>query len=47
MRWAEWIDERMDEPGQVFIAVGAGHLAGEKSVQEYLAQRDITVTRIQ
>lgn len=46
-RWAEWIDARMDEPGQVFIAVGAGHLAGEKSVQEYLAQRDITVTRIQ
>ena len=46
-RWAEWIDARMDEPGQVFIAVGAGHLAGEKSVQDYLAQRDITVTRIQ
>ena len=46
-RWAEWIDARMDEPGQVFIAVGAGHLAGEKSVQEFLAARDITVTRIQ
>ena len=46
-RWAEWIDARMDEPGQVFIAVGAGHLAGEKSVQDYLMQRDITVTRIQ
>lgn len=46
-RWAEWIDARMDEPGQVFIAVGAGHLAGEKSVQDFLAQRDFTVTRIQ
>ena len=46
-KWAEWIDARMDEPGQVFIAVGAGHLAGEKSVQEFLAARDITVTRIQ
>ena len=45
--WAEWIDERMDTPGTVFIAVGAGHLAGEKSVQDYLAGREITVTRIQ
>lgn len=46
-RWAEWIDERMDEPGAVFIAVGAGHLAGEKSVQDYLRSRDIEVTRLQ
>ena len=45
--WAEWIDQRMDTPGTVFIAVGAGHLAGEKSVQDYLAGRDIAVTRIQ
>ena len=45
--WAEWIDERMDTPGTVFIAVGAGHLAGEKSVQDYLAGRDIAVTRVQ
>ena len=46
-RWAEWIDERMDEPGAVFIAVGAGHLAGEQSVQDYLRSRDIEVTRVQ
>lgn len=46
-RWAEWIDERLDEPGAVFIAVGAGHLAGEKSVQDYLQMRDIEVTRLQ
>ena len=45
--WAEWIDNRLDEPGTLFMAVGAGHLAGEKSVQDYLSQRDITVTRIQ
>lgn len=46
--WAEWIDERLDTtPGTVFIAVGAGHLAGENSVQDYLAQREIKVTRIQ
>lgn len=45
--WAEWIEERMDTPGTVFMAVGAGHLAGEHSVQDYLAERDIEVTRVQ
>jgi hypothetical protein len=44
--WAEWIDTRLDTPGSVFIAVGAGHLAGPKSVQDYLAQKGITVTRV-
>ncbi len=45
--WAEWIDTRLETPGTVFIAVGAGHLAGKKSVQDYLAKRDIAVTRVQ
>lgn len=45
--WAEWIDARLDEPGTVFIAVGAGHLAGDKSVQDYLASREIETTRVQ
>lgn len=45
--WAEWIDARMETPGTVFIAVGAGHLAGKYSVQDYLAERDIEVTRVQ
>lgn len=44
--WAEWIGTRLDTPGTVFIAVGAGHLAGPKSVQDYLAQKGITVTRV-
>jgi len=44
--WAEWIDTRLDEPGTVFIAVGAGHLAGAKSVQDYLAQKGIKVSRV-
>lgn len=44
--WAEWIDARMDEPGTVFIAVGAGHLAGAKSVQDYLTEKGITVARV-
>jgi len=45
-RWAEWITARLDQPGSVFIAVGAGHLAGAKSVQDYLAQKGIAVIRI-
>jgi hypothetical protein len=44
--WAEWIDTRLDTPGTVFIAVGAGHLAGAKSVQDYLTEKSITVTRV-
>jgi hypothetical protein len=46
-RWAEWIDERLDRPGTVFIAVGAGHLAGRDSVQDYLTRSGLTVTRVQ
>lgn len=45
--WADWIDTRLDSPGTVFIAVGAGHLAGEKSVQDYLAEREIETVRVQ
>ncbi|MFN3988732.1 MAG: TraB/GumN family protein [Erythrobacter sp.] len=44
--WAEWIANRMDQPGTVFIAVGAGHLAGEKSVQELLAAKGIVTMRV-
>lgn len=36
-RWATWIDQRMKQPGTVFVAVGAGHLAGKGSVQDDLA----------
>ena len=45
--WAEWIDTRLDTPGTAFMAVGAGHLAGSKSVQDYLAERGIAAQRIQ
>jgi uncharacterized protein YbaP (TraB family) len=47
IKWAEWIDRRLKQPGAVFIAVGAGHLAGRGSVQEQLKARGITVTRIE
>lgn len=46
--WADWIEDRLETtPGTVFIAVGAGHLAGEKSVQDYLAEREIESVRVQ
>lgn len=44
--WAEWIDTRLDTPGTVFIAVGAGHLAGDKSVQVFLRERGIKTKRV-
>ena len=46
-RWADQIKTRMDKPGTVFIAVGAGHLAGQKSVQDYLKDRGLTATRVE
>ncbi len=45
-RWADWIKARMDKPGRVFIAVGAGHLAGKDSVQDYLGARGLTAERV-
>ena len=45
-RWAEWIDTRLDKPGTVFMAVGAGHLGGKDSVQDYLTKRKIKATRV-
>jgi len=45
-RWAEWIAKRLEQPGTVFIAVGAGHLAGPESVQAYLARKNIQAKRV-
>ena len=42
--WAGWIEQRLEQPGTVFIAVGAGHLAGEGSVQDHLRERDLKVS---
>ncbi|MBX9815601.1 MAG: polysaccharide biosynthesis protein GumN [Proteobacteria bacterium SG_bin5] len=45
-RWASWIADRMKQPGVVFVAVGAGHLAGKDSVQNQLTPYKITATRV-
>jgi uncharacterized protein YbaP (TraB family) len=45
-RWADWVAKRMDQPGTVFVAVGAGHLAGSDSVQHLLVRKGLKVTRV-
>lgn len=45
--WARWIKARMGQPGVVFMAVGAGHLAGRGSVQDQLSAQGIATTRVQ
>lgn len=44
--WATWIQRRMAQPGIVFIAVGAGHLVGNDSVQAALRARGIQSARV-
>ena len=44
--WAGWIEKRLEKPGTVFVAVGAGHLAGDGSVQDQLAKADIPSERV-
>jgi len=44
--WAQWIDQRLKSPGTVFVAVGAGHLAGQQSVIEQLKAMKLTATRV-
>lgn len=44
--WALWLKQRLETPGTVFVAVGAGHLAGPMSVQSMLAAQGIEVQRI-
>lgn len=45
--WADWIRQRMAKPGTVFMAVGAGHLAGKGSVLDELAARGFKVKRVE
>ena len=45
-RWDDWIAGRLDTPGTVFVAVGAGHLAGKDSLLVRLAQLGIESSRL-
>ena len=45
--WSAWIEKRLEQPGTIMVAVGAGHLAGADSVQTMLGARGIKAKRIQ
>ncbi len=44
--WAKWIKARLAQPGTVFVAVGAGHLAGKGSVQDQLKKLGLKSKRV-
>ncbi len=46
-RWAGWIARRLDAPGTLFVAVGAGHLGGPGNVRALLEAQGLKVKRIQ
>jgi uncharacterized protein YbaP (TraB family) len=46
VRFADWVAARMGQPGTVFVAVGAGHLAGKGSVQALLGEKGLKVERV-
>lgn len=46
-RFAAWIADRLKRPGTVFLAVGAGHLGGDDSVQVWLARQGLKAKRVQ
>lgn len=46
-RWSEWVKRRMDSPGTVLMAVGAGHLVGQDSLPAMLEAEGLTVRRVQ
>jgi hypothetical protein len=45
--WANQIQTMLQGSGAAFIAVGAGHLAGDDSVQAILAKRGVTVEAVE
>lgn len=45
--WVQWLKHRLDQPGTVMVAVGAGHLAGKGSVIDLLQKQGLKVERVQ
>lgn len=45
--WAIWLEERLEQPGTVLLAVGAGHFEGDASVLNMLEARGLQATRIE
>jgi uncharacterized protein YbaP (TraB family) len=47
LAWADTLARRLETPGIVFVAVGAGHLTGRDAVQPMLAAKGLKVVRVQ
>lgn len=47
LRWSVWAAERMEQPGTVLMAVGAGHLVGSDGVPAMMEAKGYRVTRVQ
>jgi hypothetical protein len=45
--WVTWLKGRLDRPGTIMVAVGAGHLAGRGSVIDLLQKQGLKVERVQ
>jgi|KBSMisStandDraft_5_1062788.scaffolds.fasta_scaffold325639_1 uncharacterized protein YbaP (TraB family) len=45
--WSKWIEGRLQQPGSIMVAVGAGHLAGRGSVIDLLKKDGYKVRRLQ
>ena len=45
--WSHWVEKRMQSPGSVMVAVGAGHLAGSGSLVDLLKREGYNVRRLQ
>ena len=45
--WTAALEKRLETPGTVLVAVGAGHLAGKDSVVDMLRARGLKVERVQ
>ena len=46
-RWSAWVKRRMEQPGTVLMAVGAGHLVGADGVPAMVEAEGLTVMRVQ
>lgn len=45
-RWAAWLDTRLDQPGTILLAVGAGHYEGPDSLLVMLRARGLEPERL-
>lgn len=45
--WAGWLEERMKQPGNLLLAVGAAHMEGPDSVLLMLEKRGVKAERVQ